>query len=121
MDDWRLACSARANLLVIGLNGPIDQVVDSLGPDVGELIGTWCCGERLALPPSGKRGTVILHGVSGLPHADQVTLLGWLEQSDRAAQVVSTSLESLLPRVEAGTFIDTLYYRLNTICVEVSL
>ena len=32
----------------------------------------------------------------------------------------SQSSASLLPRVEAGVFTDTLYYRLNTVCVDVT-
>jgi transcriptional regulator of acetoin/glycerol metabolism len=31
---------------------------------------------------------------------------------------VSTTPAPLLPRVESGKFIDTLYYRLNTVCVD---
>jgi hypothetical protein len=27
---------------------------------------------------------------------------------------------SLLPRVQSGAFVDTLYYRLNTVCVDVT-
>jgi DNA-binding NtrC family response regulator len=34
--------------------------------------------------------------------------------------VVSTSPAPLIPRVHSGLFIDTLYYRLNTVCVDVT-
>jgi DNA-binding NtrC family response regulator len=34
--------------------------------------------------------------------------------------VVSTTSAPLLPRVEAGEFNATLFYRLNTVCVDVT-
>ena len=43
---------------------------------------------------------------------------------DRAAgqvQVVSTAAVPLWPNVKAGAFNETLYYRLNTVCVNVDV
>ena len=47
-------------------------------------------------------------------------LLRWLERATGRTQVVSTTSTSLLPRVQDGTFVDTLYYRLNTVCLDVA-
>ena len=62
----------------------------------------------------------MLHDVGALTTDDQLRLLDWLERAEGRTQVVSTSSAPLLPRVHAGSFIDTLYYRLNTVCVDVT-
>jgi transcriptional regulator of acetoin/glycerol metabolism len=43
----------------------------------------------------------------------------WLASSNRP-QVVSTASAPLLPLVEAGVFNDALYYRLNTVYIDLS-
>jgi DNA-binding NtrC family response regulator len=35
-------------------------------------------------------------------------------------QVISTTNSRLLTLVDCGTFLDTLYYRLNVVCVDVT-
>jgi DNA-binding NtrC family response regulator len=55
-----------------------------------------------------------------LTNDEQRHLLGWLESPARRARIVSTTSTRLLPRVRAGEFIETLYYNLNTICVDVT-
>jgi len=36
-------------------------------------------------------------------------------------QVVSTTPQPLLPLVQSGTFLARLYYRLNTVCVDLNV
>ncbi len=119
-EDWRLARRTRANLLLIHSNGMIQDVLELLQPDLHQPIATWSPGERLVLPPSTRPGTIILQDVGALGVEDQVRLLEWLELSRGRARVVSTTPGPLLPRVEAGDFNDMLYYRLNTVCVDVA-
>jgi DNA-binding NtrC family response regulator len=63
---------------------------------------------------------MVLQDVGALCPEEQRRLLNWLEESGGRTQVVSTSAEPLLARVTEGSFLDTLYYRLNTVCVETS-
>ena len=51
---------------------------------------------------------------------DQLRLVDWLERAKGRTQVVSTSSVPVLPRVHSGGFIERLYYRLNTVCVDVT-
>ena len=51
---------------------------------------------------------------------DQLRLLDWLERAKGRTQVVSTSSGPVLPRVHSGDFIERLYYRHNTVCVDVT-
>jgi transcriptional regulator of acetoin/glycerol metabolism len=49
---------------------------------------------------------------------EQRRLLEWLQETAGRTRVVSTTSAPLLPLVEDGVFLDTLYYRLNTVYVE---
>ncbi len=117
-DDWHIARTARVNLLLIQHDAAVARLLDQLLPDLNEPIARWRPGQRLILPPVHLAGTMVLHDVGALAEDDQRRLLDWLDASGGRTQVVSTTPESLLPRVNAGTFLDTLYHRLNTVCVD---
>ncbi len=103
-----------ANTLFIGVNrARRDQVEASL---VGlGLVSRWEPGDRLTLPSTTDTGTLILHEVGALTLDEQLQLLDWLDQSAGRTRVVSTSPDSLFALVEAGLFLEKLYYRLNTV------
>ena len=127
-DHWRLARAAHVDLLLMGMprvnllllapEGIVRYVLESLLLDLREPTTTWRPGQQLTLPPAQVPGTLILHDVGSMPPESQLLLLYWLEALDRDVQVVSTSSTPLLPRVQCGAFIDTLYYRLNTVCID---
>ena len=129
-DHWRMARAAhvdlllmgmpRVNLLLIAPDGVVRFVLESLLLDLQEPIERWRIGQTLALPQADESGTLVLHEVGTLPTEDQLRLLYWLERAEGRTQVISTSATPLLARVHAGSFIDTLYYRLNTVCVDVT-
>jgi hypothetical protein len=127
-EEWRVARGAhaelllmgmpRVNLLVTGADGVIDTVLESLTPDLREPVGRWRPGDQLLLPPPPLIRTMILRDVDEMPHDDQQHLLEWLDQAAGRTQIVSTSSRPLLARVEDGAFDETLYYRLNVVCVD---
>jgi transcriptional regulator of acetoin/glycerol metabolism len=49
---------------------------------------------------------------------DQRRLVEWLETRPRRVQIVSTSSAPLQSKVESGAFNDTLYFRLNTVRID---
>ena len=128
-DHWRMARAAhvdlllmgmpRVNLLLIAPDGVVRFVLESLLLDLHEPIAQWRPGEALALPPVDEAGTLVLHEPGSLTPDEQLRLLDWLERADGRTQVVSTSSTPLLPASTPARFIDTLYYRLNTVCVDV--
>ena len=130
-DHWRLARAAhvdlllmgmpRANLLLVAPDGVVRYVLESLLLNLREPVVRWSPGTTLDLSMVDHASTIVLHDVGNLPPRDQLDLLEWLERADGRAQVVSTSATPLLPRVQCGAFIDTLYYRLNTVCVDVTV
>ena len=108
-----------ANMLLIGVSDESRDLVEASLVGLG-LVSRWEPGEQLVLPSSEDTGTLILHEVSSLPHDDQVRLLAWLDESAGRTRVVSTTSASLFARVEAGSFLEKLYYRLNTVTVNVA-
>jgi transcriptional regulator of aromatic amino acid metabolism len=129
-DDWRLARAAheglrrmgmpRVNLFLVGAGGMTRNVVGMLLRDREEPIASWSPGERLLLPPVAQGGTVVLHEVGALSPDDQLQLLDWLELAVSQTQVISTTSASLLPQVQTGAFIEILFYRLNTVCLDLT-
>ncbi len=129
LEAWRLAQSARVNVLLMGMprvnplcadfDAAIRRVLEIL-PDLEEPVASWCPSRRLVLHPLAEVRTMILYEVGTLTHGDQLQLLDWLDRVESRTQIVSTTSEPLLPRVRAGVFMATLYYRLNTVCVNVN-
>ncbi len=129
-DQWRLARAAhvdlllmgmpRINLLLIAPDGVVRHVLESLQLDLWDPVTRWSPGEPLTLPSPTRPGTMVLHDVHALTPAEQIDLVEWLVLAKGRTQVVSTTSTPLLPRVESGHFIDTLFYRLNTVCVDVT-
>src|SRR5262249_8832736 len=117
-EDWRLARLSRLNLLLIHGARPIENLLGLIAQDMPKPIAVWKPGERLVLPTLGYSGTMILRDVGDLTREEQQRLLKWLERASGHTQVVSTTQSALLPIVQAGRFDDTLYYRINTVCVD---
>ena len=129
-DHWRLARAAhvdlllmgmpRVNLLLIAPDAVVRYVLESLLLDLRDPITRWTPGQLLDLPDPSQEGTLVLNHVHALPPADQLHLIEWMETAEGRTQVVSATPSPLLPRVHSGEFIDVLYYRLNTVCVDVT-
>ena len=119
-DEWRVARIARVNVLLVGSDGLAEKIVDALRPDFRQPIEMWCPASHLVLPPIEGTGTLILQDVGAMPRADQGRLCDWLEVTAGKTRVVSTTRQPLLPLLEAGVFAQTLYYRLNVLCFQVT-
>jgi DNA-binding NtrC family response regulator len=83
-------------------------------------IATWSPGEPFVLPAIEHPGTLVLHDVNALSIHEQGRLLDWSNDGRRKPQVISTTPTPLLPLVLAATFMDTLYYRLNTVLIDLT-
>lgn len=118
--DLNLMSMRRVNLLLTGAGPVIEDALTRLMPQLRQPIQTWSPPDPLELPSPTQSGTLIVRDVGALPLVDQYRLLKWLELSGGRTQVVSTTTTRLLPLVEATRFHDTLYYRLNVVCVDVT-
>lgn len=119
LEECCLAQSARVNLHLVHVDKEFQAFVESLLLDRREPMPIWRPGEPFVLPRNGQR-MMILQDVGALTLEDQHHLLKWLEGPGRHTQIVTTTPEPLLPRVDDGTFLDSLYYRLNVVYVDVA-
>jgi hypothetical protein len=111
-----MARRERTNVLLIGPAARCNDVIAALGPDMIEPMVVCRARDGLVLPSAVMVRTLVLHDVDALGHADQRRLFVWLGDA-MAVKVISTASASLLPSIERGAFLDSLYYRLNTICI----
>ncbi len=119
--NLRVGRMPRANLLLEGTAEGIGIVLEMLRLEQREPIVRWHPGQPLELPPPGCAATLVLHDVNELTSDDQHRVLRWLDQGARQVRVVSTTAVPLWPRVQTGAFSDVLYYRLNTVCVDMGI
>ena len=108
------------NLLLMGRNDAVQLVLRTLLGHVRKPVATWSPGEPFVLPAIEHPGTLVLRDVSALSVQQQVRLLEWSNDGRRNPQVISTTATPLLPLVRAETFSDTLYYRLNTVLIDLT-
>jgi DNA-binding NtrC family response regulator len=92
--------------------------VDAIRQHLADPLVTVDCRDGLDLSSVPSQGTVVLSDVEELPLEDQQRLNAWLAAADHRPRVISTSRASLFPMIEAGMFVDSLYYRLNVVCVD---
>jgi hypothetical protein len=111
---------ARVNVLLVGSEEMVRLILQTELGVLKKPITSWTPGQPFALPPAGRSGTLILRDVGALGPREQGELLEWLDRSNGTTQVISTTSLPILPRLRAGSFIDTLYYRLNTVYVDVT-
>jgi sigma-54-interacting transcriptional regulator len=114
VDAYSLAKS-RANALIIGDHVAVLRVLGIVWPSLKKSV-RWVEATRLSLPLEFG-GTLILEEGDRLIERDQTALLGWLNDHGRSARVLTTSSRPLFPLVEAGSFLDSLYYRLNHVVI----
>jgi hypothetical protein len=118
--DLQVAGMPRTNLLFVGSPGAVRLVMEMLWLELREPILTWRPGQALDLPTPGRASTLILHDVNELT-ATTSARLDWLDQTAGRIRVVSTTRTSLWPLLKSGAFNDALYYRLNTVCVDIEV
>jgi hypothetical protein len=102
-----------ANLLVVGETGAefLAQLMPSLASPVAFFNG--------ATPECSQAGgTLIIRDVDRLSRSQQDTLCEWLSTKGRPPYIIAISDRSLFSSVRQGAFSEQLYYRLNTVLVD---
>ena len=116
--DLQVGSMPRTNVLVIGNAEATRIVVDMLRLDLRGPIARWRAGQPLDLPSPAHAATLVLEDVSRLTTEEQFRVLRWLDDVKGRIRVVSTTHEPLWPRVQVGVFNEVLYYRLNTVFLD---
>jgi sigma-54-interacting transcriptional regulator len=115
-EEWRVLITARPNLLLVGDEAVTSEFLGALLPALQEPLWVTTAA-RLSLPTSSP-GTLIVQDATSLAAADQMRLFQWLCDHQPGTQLVTTAAKPLMPFVLRGTFLETLYYRLNEMYVE---
>jgi hypothetical protein len=117
IEELLCLASAQTNLLLEGLPSRVDAMLAALIPHVLPPLTTWDGATPL---PTEHTGTVIAWQVDRLDGDQQRQLLRWIQNTDGTGRVIATTSGSLFGLVKRGMFVDTLYYRLNILRVDVS-
>jgi hypothetical protein len=118
--DWELATACALNTVLVGPPRVTRTCVSALGARLRTPVVTIHPPAPLARPAVDEVRTLILHDVTVLPSADQQRLLEWLDHPRGQTRVISTSPTPLVKKVAEGAFLETLYYRLNTVYITVA-
>jgi hypothetical protein len=114
------ADARRANLLAqCATAHDADAFVDRLVPWCDGPVYTCTLPGALSLPAE-RTGTVVLNDVATLSVMQQLDVYDWMSERKTTMQVVSVTTAALAPLVDAGLFLQALFYRLNIIRLNAS-
>jgi hypothetical protein len=115
-DDLRILRSATPNVLLLGPAWATDAAIEQLIADRSQRVGFWTPAETIPLP---ERRTVVIRDVGVLPLHIQAAWVAALDGCrERQPQIISTNSFSVFPLIARHLFLDTLYYRLNCVLVD---
>lgn len=106
------------NLLLIGDDASLDAAFRRLQPSLRTPIALWVPGITSTIPATCFN-TLIVRDIGRLD-AGQQSCLSQLVAEVLDVQVVALTGAPLFPLVEAGVFLEELYYRLNVLMVDLS-
>ena len=117
-DVHRLGRTSPVNILIVGPMAVSDrgQVLRAVRRQRGRDVFHAQSPAEFVLPDHGDV-ILVLDDASQLSRADQLLLLEWVGRN--RLQIVSFASRSLYDMVSEQSFIDRLYYQLNTVCVIV--
>jgi hypothetical protein len=114
-EEWRAIVALRPNILIEGAECDTERFIGAVTNASKNVAYDW---DGLPVEPQ-TAATVVVRRVDLLGLEEQRQLLQTLDsEGARPRQVIATSARPLYPLVEAGRFPADLYYRLNTIRIE---
>ena len=114
-DSWRALLRTGANMLVIGPRSTLDAFLAAAADYMQEPVHVVTTAD--AIPVDG-RGTLVLYDASSLAECQQDALFALCGAACERPQVVSLSEAHLWRSDGPASLPLDLYYRLNTICLD---
>jgi hypothetical protein len=115
--ELQVIMTEHPNLLMCGPKVSIQSALAFLRPSFRQPVAKWA-HDAQQNPPSQQSGTLIIEDATTLDDEQQKTLLRWLDQHAGRVQVIATTLENLFPLARHGLFLKRLFYRLNTLHLD---
>jgi hypothetical protein len=107
----------RSNVLVIGPVAETEATVSAIVVTLEKPAYFWT--PDVPLPPHADGRAIVIREVATLSPALQLAWLAWLTaQQGRHRHIIATSSIPVFPLVTQGMFLADLYYRLNTILLD---
>jgi hypothetical protein len=114
VSEWHILRAAAPNLLITGVPDAVEHSLEALTPHLVPSVSYWPLDT--SWPPPGDVRTLVIRDVQELALAEQQALSVWFDRSALLqTRVVSTATVPLFQLVEAGQFMEALYYRLNVL------
>jgi hypothetical protein len=114
--DIELIIQSGANVLLCGAEDAIQSALSFLVPQLRAPVHVVSAASGKL--PTLSDGTVLLEDCEHWRFEQQQQLMDWLDAITPGVQIITTSDWPLFARVERGDFLPVLYYRLNTIHVD---
>jgi hypothetical protein len=115
--DWNLI-SLPINMMLVGDSSTTSALVDASRRYLPEPIIVVRGGNPFTLPNAKQVVTLIVVDVERIALVDQHRLNVWLNQSRAHPRILSTAQTPVLPLVRVGAFLESLYYRLNLVYLD---
>jgi hypothetical protein len=117
-EEWTILRTSPVNALIVGTLHLTEAAVAGIDTSLRQPI-VWWDSSLAPEPPELTAGTLVIRDVDRLDAQQQERLLGWMCLRRPAVQVLALARTPLIARVVDGRFAPELYYRLNTVLVEV--
>lgn len=118
--DWAAIMEAKPNVLVCGEPMFIDSFLGLLAGHCAAPIRRISHSGALGFLSDIDDGTVVLNNADRYKESDQRAVLNWLADTGAGIQLITTTGKPLFDLVAQGQFLDSLFYRINTVYLELS-
>jgi hypothetical protein len=119
LEEWSVFHAAHPNALLIGAAAKANAAIVGLLPYLRAPVVHWH-PRAMAEFTWQATGTLVVWDVDILDRTQQELLLAWMDSHAADRQVISVGQGPVFPLVLRKEFIDTLYYRLNMVCLDLA-
>jgi len=119
IDEWSVFRGAHPNALLVGSEASAKAAISRLLPFLRPPVVHWH-PRAVAEPTLPASGTLVIWDVDTMGLMQQEQLLMWMDSLAADVQVISVGGSPVFPLVLREEFLDTLYYRLNIVCLTLA-
>jgi hypothetical protein len=116
--EWTILRTSPVNGLLVGPRELTVVAVAQLEHGLRQPVVWWSPRETNDVPDF-EAGTLVIRDVDALDSRQQEQLARWVAVHSRGVQILGLTREPFYEHVAAGRFSTSLYYRLNTVVIEI--